>query len=140
MQAAADAEGEPVWPLPLPAEMRAELDSDVADIKNISGKRWGGASIAGVFLQEFVGDGIPWAHLDIAGPGRLRRGRRPDPQGRHRLRRPHPAPPAVVFRKPAKASAYRRGRSVAGVAAAEAGEAHGQQRGGDREQRGRRPE
>ena len=68
VQAAADAEGEPVWPLPLPADMRAELDSEVADIKNISGKRWGGASIAGVFLQEFVGDGIPWAHLDIAGP------------------------------------------------------------------------
>ena len=68
VQAAADAEGEPVWPLPLPPDMRAELDSDVADIKNISGKRWGGASVAGVFLQEFVGDGIPWVHLDIAGP------------------------------------------------------------------------
>ena len=68
VQAAADAEGEPVWPLPLPSEMRGELDSDVADVKNISGKRWGGASIAGVFLQDFVGDGIPWAHLDIAGP------------------------------------------------------------------------
>jgi leucyl aminopeptidase len=65
---AADAEGEPVWPLPLPAEMRKQLDSEVADIKNISGNRWGGASVAGVFLQEFVGSGIPWAHLDIAGP------------------------------------------------------------------------
>jgi leucyl aminopeptidase len=68
VQAAADAEGEPLWPLPLPKDMRSELDSDVADIKNISGKRWGGASVAGVFLQEFVGDDIPWAHLDIAGP------------------------------------------------------------------------
>ena len=68
VQAAADAEGEPVWPLPLPPDMRTELDSEVADIKNISGKRWGGASVAGVFLQEFVGDGIPWVHLDIAGP------------------------------------------------------------------------
>jgi leucyl aminopeptidase len=68
VRAAADAEGEPMWPLPLPHEMRSELDSEVADIKNISGKRWGGASVAGVFLQEFVGDGIPWAHLDIAGP------------------------------------------------------------------------
>ena len=68
VQTAADAEGEPVWPLPLPPDMRAELDSEVADIKNISGKRWGGASVAGVFLQEFVGDGIPWVHLDIAGP------------------------------------------------------------------------
>ena len=68
VKTAADAEGEPVWPLPLPPEMRSELDSDVADIKNISGKRWGGASVAGVFLQDFVDDGIPWAHLDIAGP------------------------------------------------------------------------
>jgi leucyl aminopeptidase len=68
VRAAADAEGEPVWPLPLPREMRASIDSDVADIKNISSTRWGGASVAGVFLQEFVGEGIPWAHLDIAGP------------------------------------------------------------------------
>ena len=68
VRTAADAEGEPVWQLPLPAEMRKSIDSDVADLKNISGNRWGGASIAGVFLQEFVGDGIPWAHLDIAGP------------------------------------------------------------------------
>jgi leucyl aminopeptidase len=64
----ADAEGEPVWPLPLPPDMRQALDSEVADIKNISANRWGGALIAGVFLQEFVGAGIPWAHLDIAGP------------------------------------------------------------------------
>jgi leucyl aminopeptidase len=65
---AADAEGEPVWPLPLPPDMRTALDSDVADIKNVAANRWAGALIAGVFLQEFVGDGIPWAHLDIAGP------------------------------------------------------------------------
>jgi leucyl aminopeptidase len=68
VRTAADAEGERVWPLPLPGDMRKALDSDVADIKNIAGNRWGGALIAGVFLQEFVGDGIPWAHLDIAGP------------------------------------------------------------------------
>jgi leucyl aminopeptidase len=68
VRGAADAEGEPVWPLPLPRDMRTALDSDVADIKNVSANRWGGALIAGVFLQEFVGDGIPWAHLDIAGP------------------------------------------------------------------------
>ena len=68
VQTAADAQGEPVWQLPLPADMRKAIDSDVADMKNISGNRWGGALVAGVFLQEFVGDGIPWAHLDIAGP------------------------------------------------------------------------
>jgi leucyl aminopeptidase len=68
VRASADAQGEPVWPLPLPADMRSSIDSDVADIKNISGQRWGGALVAGVFLQEFVGEGIAWAHLDIAGP------------------------------------------------------------------------
>ncbi len=68
VQAAADDVGEPVWQLPLPAYLRGKLDSDLADIKNITSTRYGGALAAGVFLQEFVGDGIPWAHLDIAGP------------------------------------------------------------------------
>src|SRR5262245_39026580 len=68
VRAAADATGEGVWALPLPAVMRRQIDSDVADIKNVAGARWGGALIAGLFLQEFVGEGIPWAHLDIAGP------------------------------------------------------------------------
>jgi leucyl aminopeptidase len=68
VRAAAEAEAEPVWPLPLPADMRRHIDSEVADMKNVASARWGGALIAGVFLQEFVGEGIPWAHLDIAGP------------------------------------------------------------------------
>jgi leucyl aminopeptidase len=66
VRAAADRADEPVWPLPLPARYRSQLDSDVADLKNI-GSDWGGALAAGLFLQEFVG-GVPWAHLDIAGP------------------------------------------------------------------------
>jgi leucyl aminopeptidase len=70
VQAAADRAGEPVWPLPLPAEYRKLLDSEVADMKNIGGGRNGGALTAGLFLQEFV-DGVPWAHLDIAGPAFL---------------------------------------------------------------------
>lgn len=68
VQGAADAAGEPVWPLPLPTYLRAKLDSDIADLKNITDTRYGGALAAGLFLQEFVGGGIPWAHLDIAGP------------------------------------------------------------------------
>ncbi|HYF46175.1 MAG TPA: leucyl aminopeptidase [Acidimicrobiales bacterium] len=67
VRAAADRAGEPVWPLPLPREYRKLLDSDVADIKNV-GPRYGGAITAGLFLQHFVPDGLPWAHLDIAGP------------------------------------------------------------------------
>jgi leucyl aminopeptidase len=67
--AAADRAGEPVWPLPLPDDYRKSIDSDVADVKNIGSDRYGGALTAGLFLKEFVG-GVPWAHLDIAGPAR----------------------------------------------------------------------
>jgi leucyl aminopeptidase len=69
VQAAADAVGEPVWPLPLPKEYRKLLDSEVADLRNISTGSYGGALTAALFLAEFV-DGVPWAHLDIAGPAR----------------------------------------------------------------------
>jgi leucyl aminopeptidase len=60
------AAGEKLWQLPLVKEYREELKSSVADMKNI-GSRWGGAITAALILQEFVA-GIPWAHLDIAGP------------------------------------------------------------------------
>ncbi|MFE9246824.1 leucyl aminopeptidase [Nocardiopsis sp. NPDC006938] len=66
--AAATAEGEASWPMPLPAELRAGLDSSVADIANVAGERWGGMLSAGVFLQEFIEEGTKWAHLDVAGP------------------------------------------------------------------------
>ena len=68
VRAAADAAGESVWPLPLPDHLRSKLDSELADLKNVTDTRYGGALAAGLFLREFVGDGIPWAHLDIAGP------------------------------------------------------------------------
>jgi leucyl aminopeptidase len=68
VRSAADAVGEPVWPLPLPDHLRPKLDSEVADLRNIGVGRYGGALTAGLFLREFVGEGIPWAHLDIAGP------------------------------------------------------------------------
>ncbi len=59
--------GESFWPMPLPVELRASLDSPVADIANI-GDRSGGMLVAGLFLKEFVADELPWLHLDIAGP------------------------------------------------------------------------
>jgi leucyl aminopeptidase len=68
VRGAADRAGEPVWHLPLPEEYRKQLESEVADLKNIGGS-YGGALTAGLFLQEFV-DGAPWVHLDIAGPAR----------------------------------------------------------------------
>ncbi|MGH9190729.1 MAG: leucyl aminopeptidase [Acidimicrobiales bacterium] len=69
VRSAADRAGESVWPLPLPDEYRGQIDSEVADVKNIGAGRYGGALTAGLFLREFVGD-VPWAHLDIAGPAR----------------------------------------------------------------------
>jgi leucyl aminopeptidase len=69
--------GEALWPMPLAEDLRPGLDSAVADIANISGKRDGGMISAALFLREFVpsdtdadgGSGRrPWAHLDIAGP------------------------------------------------------------------------
>ncbi len=68
VRSAAERAGEPAWPLPLPKDYRKQLDSEVADLKNIGG-RHAGALTAGLFLQEFVGS-VPWAHLDIAGPSR----------------------------------------------------------------------
>jgi leucyl aminopeptidase len=62
---AGDRSGERCWPLPLWKEYREQLDSTVADLKNIGG-RPAGTITASAFLREFVGD-VPWAHLDIAG-------------------------------------------------------------------------
>ena len=67
MEKASEETGENLWQLPLPSSYRAQLDSDVADVKNIGGS-YGGAITAGLFLKEFVAEDIPWAHLDIAGP------------------------------------------------------------------------
>ncbi|WP_382305779.1 leucyl aminopeptidase [Herbiconiux sp. UC225_62] len=70
---AARGAGETLWHMPLPAELRPLLASDIADIANVKpGNTAGGMLVAGVFLQEFVGkndegERIPWVHLDIAG-------------------------------------------------------------------------
>ncbi|MDA5146377.1 leucyl aminopeptidase [Streptomyces sp. AD681] len=64
---AAEESGEPAWPMPLPEHLRKGMDSPTADIANM-GERMGGGLVAGLFLREFVGEGITWAHLDIAGP------------------------------------------------------------------------
>ena len=65
---AARAAGEQAWAMPLPEELRKGLDSTVADIANVAGERFGGMLVAGLFLREFVPDGVRWAHVDIAGP------------------------------------------------------------------------
>jgi leucyl aminopeptidase len=65
---AAKRAGEGAWPMPLPEELRKGLDSAVADIANVTPERNGGMLVGGLFLREFVPDGVRWAHLDIAGP------------------------------------------------------------------------
>jgi leucyl aminopeptidase len=65
---AARRAGEAAWPMPLPEELRKGLDSPVADIANVTQERNGGMLVGGLFLREFVPDGVRWAHLDIAGP------------------------------------------------------------------------
>ena len=59
--------GEKMWQLPLDDDYFDMIKSEVADMKN-SGGRWGGSITAALFLKEFVDPGIPWAHVDIAGP------------------------------------------------------------------------
>jgi leucyl aminopeptidase len=60
--------GEDAWTMPLPDHIRSELDSRVADLANVTGSRNAGMLAAGVFLREFVPNGLHWAHIDIAGP------------------------------------------------------------------------
>lgn len=60
--------GEGAWGMPLPEELRKGLDSPIADIANLQPERWGSMLAAGIFLKEFVPEGVRWAHIDMAGP------------------------------------------------------------------------
>ncbi len=55
------------WKMPLPEDYKEMLKSEVADICNITGSKWGGAITAALFLSEFT-ENTPWVHIDIAGP------------------------------------------------------------------------
>jgi leucyl aminopeptidase len=66
--AAAAVAGEDAWPMPLPEIMEERVHSSkIADLAQHDFVRWGGGLFAGAFLREFTA-GLPWAHLDIAGP------------------------------------------------------------------------
>jgi leucyl aminopeptidase len=67
IESASATTGERVWHLPLPADYKKQFEAPVADMKN-TGTPHDGALTAGLILQEFVADGIAWAHVDIAGP------------------------------------------------------------------------
>jgi leucyl aminopeptidase len=70
VKVAGEQVGEPTWPMPLPDEIRKSMESDVADILQVSAgmERSGHMLQGGVFLREFVTEGLEWAHIDIAGP------------------------------------------------------------------------
>ena len=66
LTAAGEGSGDRLWRMPLGPAYDKLIDSPIADMKNIGG-RWAGSITAAQFLQRFVEDGTPWAHLDIAG-------------------------------------------------------------------------
>jgi leucyl aminopeptidase len=72
--------GEALWRMPLRPSYKVGLKSPVADMKN-TGPRPGGSITAALFLQDFVSDGVPWAHLDIAGTVWSDKGRGDNPAG-----------------------------------------------------------
>ena len=80
IQDAGEQSGERVWQLPLWDSYFDLLKSDVADFKNVNGRK-AGAIIGGIFLKQFVPEGIPWAHLDIAGCAWEEKGRPLMPKG-----------------------------------------------------------
>ena len=63
--AASNQEAEPLWRMPMPEQYDKNIDSMIADMKN-TGPRQGGSISAAMFIRRFV-NGVPWAHLDIAG-------------------------------------------------------------------------
>ncbi len=70
VKAAGETVGEPAWPMPLPDDVRKVMDSDIADITQVAQgmDRSGHMLQGGLFLREFVAEGVDWAHIDIAGP------------------------------------------------------------------------
>jgi leucyl aminopeptidase len=77
---AAEGAGEDMWHMPFYDAYESELASDVADLRN-RGTASGGAIIAALFLRNFVGERIPWAHIDIAGTARAESSTDESPKG-----------------------------------------------------------
>ena len=67
LQESGDAVGERLWPLPLWDAYKSDIESDIADVKNYSGKPVAGAISAAKFLEYFTQEHTAWAHLDVAG-------------------------------------------------------------------------
>lgn len=67
MKKASAKTGEKLWRMPLDKVWSKEMESDVADLRNMGKTRYAGANTAAAFLQHFIKDDTPWAHMDIAG-------------------------------------------------------------------------
>lgn len=67
LQQAGEESGDRLWPMPLLPEYGDGLRSHFADLKNVAGDGAAGTIVGGAFLQHFVPEGVPWAHVDIAG-------------------------------------------------------------------------
>ncbi|MDF1564750.1 MAG: leucyl aminopeptidase [Deltaproteobacteria bacterium] len=80
LKEASKAAGEDFWRMPLNPALREQLKSSIADLRN-TGERFGGCITAALFLENFVGEGVAWAHLDIAGPAYATKPKGVDPKG-----------------------------------------------------------
>lgn len=71
LEEASEVSTEPIWHLPLNDEHRRAMDgkNHGTDLNNLGSSKFGGASTAAAFLERFIEDERPWAHIDIAGPG-----------------------------------------------------------------------
>jgi leucyl aminopeptidase len=68
LETASKASGEKLWRMPLDQSYRDEMTNNITDLKNLGNLgRYGGACSAAGFLEHFIEDGTPWAHIDIAG-------------------------------------------------------------------------
>jgi leucyl aminopeptidase len=81
LRAAGSMVGEKLWRMPLGPKYDKLIDSDIADMRNVSNGRDGGSITAAQFLQRFVQDGVAWAHLDIAGMAWSTKGNDTTPKG-----------------------------------------------------------
>jgi leucyl aminopeptidase len=81
LRAAGTQVGEKLWRMPLGPKYDKLIDSDIADMKNVSNGRDGGSITAAQFLHRFVQEGVAWAHLDIAGMAWSSKGNNTTPKG-----------------------------------------------------------
>jgi len=81
LRAAGAGIGEKLWRLPLGPKYDKMIDSDIADMRNVTNSRDASSITAAQFLQRFVQDGVAWAHLDIAGMAWSNKGDSTTPKG-----------------------------------------------------------